>query len=89
MYDTRVDEDVSRDRVLWLGVLLRGLLDANGIVTGLGGGENEGLIQRRAQNWLGSRDFVEVCENAGMSPNMILAAHRAGKFKELGRKKFR
>jgi hypothetical protein len=66
-------------RRLWRAVLVQALREAKGQIVNTGGAIPPGsrnLEQRRARDWIGSRDFREVCELAGftLSAEEVLAA---------------
>nr|WP_309504313.1 hypothetical protein [uncultured Roseovarius sp.] len=67
------------ERALWLEVLIRGLEDAAGRAECSASRMLDALV---AQRWIGTPDFREVCENAGMDPDFIQEAYRRGAFAE-------
>lgn len=57
-------------RKLWRAVLVHALREAKGQVVNVGGAYTPAARQaevRRACDWVGSRDFREVCEMAGVT----------------------
>lgn len=79
-------EQARACRALWASVLMTAMRDAlapdSKLQTSKGnhGGASK-LDRAQAQSWIGSRGFYTVCELAGLDPDYILAAHRAGKIK--------
>lgn len=66
---------------LWQEVLVRAVQDAQGI--GLSGGQATAAEiragQKDAQDWFGTPHFEVVCLRAGMDPDFINDAYKAGK----------
>lgn len=65
-------------RKLWRAVLVQALKEAHGNILNTGGKyapHTRRAIQRTARDWIGSRDFREVCELAGviLNPRDVLA----------------
>lgn len=57
-------------RRLWRAVLVQALREARGHIINTGGAltvTGHHAERRRAREWIGSRDFREVCELAGVS----------------------
>lgn len=56
-------------RRLWRAVFVQALREAKGSIINTGGAGSRlhlHLEQRRARDWIGSRDFREVCDLAGL-----------------------
>jgi hypothetical protein len=70
-------------RALWLAVLHLGLTNAlgYGVSTlperGASDRRAKGRALRDAQDWIGSRDFVLVCDLAGVNAGSVMRAYRA------------
>jgi hypothetical protein len=63
-------QEAERMRALWRAVLVHALREARGRIINTGGAirpATRELEQRRARDWIGGRDFREVCELAGVS----------------------
>lgn len=63
-------QEVAPMRMLWRAVLVQALREARGHIANTGGAippAGRKLELRRARDWIGSRDFREVCELAGVS----------------------
>lgn len=79
-------EQARACRALWASVLMTAIRDAlapdEKLQTRNGNhGSASKLDRAQAQSWVGSKDFRIVCEAAGLNPDYILAAYRAGKIK--------
>ena len=71
---------MTPEKILWQDVLMRAMLDATASLTATIA-EHELQARRAARLWIGSNDFREVCELAGMDPDSTLARFRAGTVK--------
>lgn len=77
-------------RELWGKVLIHGIEDAVGradssIKSGyLRSASNITAAAAKDRAWIGSRDFREVCELAGLEPSMIERAFHDGRFDKKG-----
>lgn len=66
------EDEAARCRALWAAVVSTAIADAGGRIVGVGAGARHraDLIRARiieeAQDWLGSEDFAEVVELAGL-----------------------
>lgn len=65
------------ERGMWGEVLMRGMADATASLTATVC-QCELQARREARLWVGSRDFKEVCELAGLDPEAVLGKFRAG-----------
>lgn len=77
-------EQARACRALWASVLMTAIRDAlapdSKVQTSKGNhGSVTNLDRAQSQSWIGSRGFRTVCELAGLDPDYILAAYRAGK----------
>lgn len=70
--------DTTVMRQMWGEVLQRALDDAFGAVVGSTSGHTAEAERKRARDWIGTRDFREVCELAGIEPEAVLAAIQTG-----------
>lgn len=61
---------MSSERELWATVLHRAVRDAAGDLDNIST-SHRAYEQRKAQAWLGSRDFAEVCHLAGVDPAAV------------------
>lgn len=78
--DGPAQQECSDIRTLWLNVLIRGLDDASGRLDG-GNMAWNGVNEKRAKEWIGSKDFHMVCDLAGMDADMIESGYRRGMFR--------
>lgn len=64
---------MSPEHRLWGAVLMRGIEDALGNVSGLNGNSANviGLETRRSEEWVGGKDFAIVCSLAGFDPTAL------------------
>lgn len=72
-----ISRDPSPERRLWASVLMRALDDAIGLAEGI----YWRLEMNRALNWIGSKDFREVCSLAGVEPDAVSERFRAEKYR--------
>ncbi len=72
------DADFTGMRDLWAEILTMGLKEASGFVTNDPRGSR--LAESQAQNWMRSKDFIEVCDLAGVNPDCARKAQAAGRF---------
>lgn len=75
-------DEEGRCRKLWAAIMLRALNDAS-CATGARR-EEQAEIVRKAQAWIGTRDFHACCALAGLNGVAVAERFRAGAYQPTG-----